>query len=171
VQGDDLLDIVGRLEQAWAQVAPGQTFDYVFLDEAVDSQYRAEERLGTIVTLGTILSLIVACLGLFGLATLVTVRRTKEIGIRKTMGASASDITLMISREFAILVGIAVLIASPVAFLALRAWLQGFAYQTTLSVWLFVGAALLALAVALLAVSYHAIRAARLDPVNALRYE
>ena len=171
VQTTDLRTMVDRLEQVWTEVAPGQTFDYAFLDEAVDQQYRAEQRLGTIVSFGTLLSILVACLGLFGLATLVTARRTKEIGVRKTMGASAPAITLMIAREFAVLVGVAVLVASPIAWYALRAWLQGFAYQAGVSPWLFIGAAVLALTVTLLAVSSQALRAARLDPVKALRYE
>jgi len=171
VEGSDLPGIVEHMKVVWADVVPGQAFDYVFLDEAVDSQYRAEERLGSIVSLGAILSIIVSCLGLFGLATLITARRTKEIGIRKSMGASAMNILMMISREFSVLVGIAVLIASPVAFFALRAWLQGFAFQTRLSIWVFIGSAVLALLVTLVTVSYQTIRAAQLDPVKALRHD
>ncbi len=171
IQSDDVSGVLDQLKEAWAEVAPGQAFDYVFLDDAVDSQYRAEERLGAVVTLGTVLSTVVSCLGLFGLATLIMARRTKEIGIRKTMGASAVHIMIMISREFAILVGIAVIVAIPIAFFGLQAWLQGFAFQTRLSVWLFMGAAALTFVVSYVTVSYHTIRAAQLDPVKALRYE
>ena len=171
IQGDDVQATIARLKEEWSQVAPGQTFEYQFLDDSVDGQYRAEQRLSTVVTLGTMLSILVACLGLYGLATLVTVRRIKEIGIRKTMGASTTKIAVMISQEFAILALIAVVIASPIAFFGLRAWLQEFAYRTGPSASLFVMAAILTLAVTLITVSYHAIRASRIDPVKALKYE
>ncbi|MEM6648452.1 MAG: ABC transporter permease [Bacteroidota bacterium] len=171
ITGQDLTDTIDVLRQTWAATVPGETFDFVFLDEAVDSQYRAEERLGTIVGFGTGLSVLVACLGLFGLATLIMTRRTKEIGIRKTLGASASRILVMVSAEFAILVAIAVAIASPVAYFALQRWLDDFAYQAPLGIGLFALAGAVTLAVALLAVSYQALRAARLNPVKALRHE
>ncbi|NND70855.1 MAG: FtsX-like permease family protein [Rhodothermales bacterium] len=170
-QATALPQIVDKVESVWNQVAPDQAFNYVFLDDAVDNQYRAEQRISSVVSLGTILSVIVACLGLFGLATLVTARRVKEIGIRKTMGASATGITMMISREFAVLATLAVVIASPLAFIALRFWLQEFAYRTPISVWIFVAAAFFTIAISVLTVGYQAIRAATVDPVVALRYE
>ncbi|MEM1097111.1 MAG: ABC transporter permease [Bacteroidota bacterium] len=171
IASQDLPGTIDLLRQTWAETVPGETFDFVFLDEAVDSQYRAEERLGTIVGFGTGLSVLVACLGLFGLATLVMTRRTKEIGIRKTLGASASRILVMVAAEFAVLVGIAVAVASPVAYFALQRWLSDFAYQAPVGIGLFVLAGAVTLAVALLAISYQAMRAARLNPVRALRYE
>ncbi|GAB5518056.1 MAG: ABC transporter permease [Rhodothermales bacterium] len=171
IAGQDLPGTIDLLRLTWEETVPGEAFDFVFLDEAINSQYRAEERLGTIVGFGTGLSVLVACLGLFGLATLVMTRRTKEIGIRKTLGASASRILVMVSTEFAVLVGIAVAVASPIAYFALHRWLNDFAYQAPIGVGLFVLAGVVTLLVALLAVSYQALRAAHLNPVKALRYE
>ena len=119
----------------------------------------------------TLLAVLIACLGLFGLASYVAEARTKEIGVRKVLGATVPQLIVMLSREFVVLVGVAFLLAAPVAYLVMQRWLEGFAYRASFGWVLFVGAGLLVLFIALVTVSYQAWRAARTNPVNALRYE
>jgi putative ABC transport system permease protein len=159
------------LEATWAKVAPGQTFDFRFLDESVNSQYEQETRLGRIVGIASLLAILIACLGLFGLATLSVARRTKEIGIRKVLGASVPTLVTMLSKDFAVLVLVAFVVAVPAAYFAMQAWLQDFAFRIAPGASTFLLAGLLALVIALATVSYHAIRAALADPVKSLRYE
>jgi putative ABC transport system permease protein len=159
------------IEAAWKKVTPNLPFNYTFVDDMVQRQYGQEQRLGTFVAYATFLVVVIACLGLFGLASLMAVKRTKEIGIRKVMGATAGDIIALFVRDFARLVGLAFVLATPVAFVVMRHWLEDFAYATVLKVSTFGLAGCLAIAVALLTVSYQSIRAARSNPVDALRYE
>jgi putative ABC transport system permease protein len=133
--------------------------------------YREEQRLSTIVKYASGLSIFVACMGLFGLATLVVTRRTKEIGIRKVLGADVSNIVGLLSKEFLIMVGIAALVSFPIAWFALHKWLEDFAYRISISWWVFVVAGLVALVIALLTVSFQAIKAAIANPVKSLRTE
>lgn len=156
---------------AWEQTATGMPFTFSFVDDAVDQQYRQEERLGKIVEYATLLVVLIACLGLFGLASLSIARRTKEIGVRKVLGASVHSIVLLLSKEFIKLVLIAFVITAPVAWLLLRDWLSDFAFATNLSLWTFLLAGGLAVLAALITVSYQSIRAATSNPVRALRYE
>ena len=159
------------LQAEWERLAPGAPFTYVFLDRAFDQLYRAEARLGRVVTVLSVLLVFIACLGLFGLAAFTVQKRTKEIGVRKVLGASTASIALLLSKDFLKLVILASVVAMPVAYYAASRWLQGFAYHTDLRLWSFIGAGALALGVALLTVSYQAIRAALADPVKSLRYE
>jgi putative ABC transport system permease protein len=159
------------LKNRWHQFVPDLPFDFFFLDEHVDRQYRAEERWGRIIGYSAVLAIFIACLGLFGLAAYTAERRTKEIGIRKVLGASVTNIVTLLSKEFVILVGIANLIAWPVAFYAMRRWLQDFAYRIELGPGVFALGGALALFIALLTVISQAIKAARANPVEALRYE
>jgi len=159
------------LRKKWKEFDSTGTFDYAFLDESFDSQYRAEERLGTIFSYFTLFAIFIACLGLFGLASFTAEQRTKEIGVRKVLGASVYGIVILLSKEFAKWVFIANIIAWPVAYYAMNKWLQDFAYRTNMGVWIFILAGALALIIALLTVSYQAIRAALSNPVEALRYE
>ena len=160
-----------RLGQAWERVSPQFPMDMAFLDEEFDRLYRAEQRMGTLFGAFTALAIVIACLGLLGLASFMTERRTREIGIRKVLGATASSIVLLLSREFVILVTVANLVAWPSAWYFMSRWLQDYAYHPPLNPLVFLGAALSALLIALLTVSFQAIRAAVSDPVDSIRYE
>ena len=171
IKPENIPGTLATLERTWQHVAPDQPYEYSFVDEAVDSQYRQEKRLGKIVGIASILAIVIACLGLFGLAALAVARRTKEIGIRKVLGASTPGLALLLSKDFALLVSVAFVLATPVAYLVMNYWLQDFAYRIEISWGIFLMAGLTALGVALLTVSYQAVRAALSDPVKALRYE
>ncbi|MDQ1352146.1 MAG: putative transport system permease protein [Acidobacteriota bacterium] len=164
-------DAIRFIKNKWQELVPGQLFEYSFLDEDVDRLYKTEMRLGKIFLIAASLAIIIACLGLFGLAAFTAEQRTKEIGIRKVLGASASEIVLLLSKEFTRWVLLANIVAWPIAWYAMHKWLQSFAYRITILPWPFILAGLLAFLIALLTVSYKAIRAAAVNPVNALRYE
>lgn len=159
------------MKDAWEKVAPGSPFSFTFLDETLNRQYLQEERLGSIVTAAAVFAVLIACLGLFGLAMLAAIRRTKEIGVRKVLGATVTDITLLIARDFIKLVLLAILLAVPLAYLAIGNWLEGFAYRKMPGPEVFLIAGLLALGVALLTVSFQAVKAGLTDPARSLRYE
>jgi putative ABC transport system permease protein len=167
----DLPKQVAALRSTWKTVAGSQDFEYRFLDDALNAAYIQEQRLGNVVTYASVLSIFIACMGLFGLATLVVVKRTKEIGIRKVLGADVSSIVRLISKDFVVLVLIAALIAFPVAWWALSDWLKDFNYRINIPLWIFFGAAVAALAVALITVSLQAVKAALSNPVKSLRTE
>ncbi len=160
-----------HIEQQLSLLAPGASFQYVFLDDVFNQMYRAEERLSRIFTTFAALAIFIACLGLFGLAAFTAERRTKEIGIRKVLGASVSGVVTLLSKDFVKLVLIANLIAWPIAWYAMNRWLQDFAYRVNLSWWVFALAGGMALLIALLTVGTQAIKAALANPVEALRYE
>lgn len=167
----NLQDQIASLKTAWKSIAGDQDFEYRFLDEALNAAYEQEQRLGNMVRYASVLSIFIACMGLFGLATLVVTKRTKEIGIRKVLGADVKSIVSLLSKEFVWLVVIASLIAFPAAWWALNTWLQDFAYRIQLTWWVFISATIMALIVAIITVSVQAIRAALLNPVNSLRTE
>jgi putative ABC transport system permease protein len=164
-------ETVAGLERAWAEVAPHLPFSYTFLDETFDEQYRADAQFGQLFGVFAGLAILVACLGLFGLASYTATQRTKEIGVRKVLGASEAGIVALLSRDVVRLVLVAFLVSAPVAYLVMGRWLEGFAYRVPVSPLLFVAAGLAALLLALSTVSYQAVRAATADPVKALRYE
>lgn len=159
------------LEKAWTAAVAGAPFNYTFVDQAVDSQYRQEERLSEIVMFGSALAIVIACLGLFGLASLMIVRRTKEIGVRKVLGASSSNIIVLVNKEFTKLVAIAFVIAVPVAWYGMHQWLQDFAYRIEIGLGVFLLSGTLALAIAWLTVSYQSAKATMINPVDSLRSE
>jgi putative ABC transport system permease protein len=167
----DVQGHIKSLEAAWKSVAADENFEFRFLDEALAASYEQEQRLGNIVKYASFLSIFIACMGLFGLATLVVVRRTKEIGIRKVLGASVPRIVSLLSKDFIVLVIVASVIAFPVAWWALSKWMEDFAYRIDIPWWIFISAAVLALVVALLTVSAQAIKAALMNPVKSLRTE
>ncbi len=171
IKPDDVSKILRDLRKKWAKIAPDQSFDYFFLDESFDLQYRAEEKLGLIFSNFTLLAILVACLGLFGLASFTAEQRTKEIGIRKALGATVSSIIVLLIKEFTKWVLLANIIAWPIAYVAMNHWLQNFAYRIKIGLGTFILAGVLALVIALLTVGYQAIKAARANPVEALRYE
>lgn len=162
---------LAAVEGAWNEVFPDKAFDYFFLEDELDRLYRAEERLGQVIGLFSLLAVFVACLGLFGLAAFTAERRTKEIGIRKVLGSSVAGVVTLLSKEFTTLVLVANVIAWPIAYWLLSRWLEGFAYRIDLGLGVFVTGGLLALVIAWLTVSYQSLRAALINPADALRYE
>jgi putative ABC transport system permease protein len=162
---------VDFLRERWAEINPGAPFAYSFFDQDYDALYRSEQRLGRLFLYFTSLALTIACLGMVGLVSFIAERRSKEIGIRKILGASVPNIALMLLKEFGLLIAAANLIAWPLAYYAMSAWLQDFAYRTPIGLGLFAGAALLVLLIAFFSVSLQTFRAANADPIRALRYE
>ncbi|NOR13820.1 MAG: FtsX-like permease family protein [Candidatus Aminicenantes bacterium] len=171
IDPERISDAIASMEYAWKNFSPDYPFEYRFLDEEYDAMYRTEQRVGTIFKSFALLAIIISCLGLFGLASFLAERRTKEIGIRKALGASISEIVLLLSKEFTKWVVVANLIAWPIAYFAMHQWLQGFAHRISIGMGPFVMAALLAVFIALLTVIYQAAKAALTDPAKALRYE
>lgn len=159
------------IEQAWTAWEPGYPFRHFFVDSDYQQFYEQEQRLGSLYTSFTILAILIACLGLFGLASFITTQRTKEIGVRKVMGASVPGIVVLLSKEFTYLVLIACLIGFPVAWYAMDIWLQEFAYATSMGWIVFAASGIAALSIAWLTVSYQSIRTATANPVESLRYE
>jgi putative ABC transport system permease protein len=155
----------------WDQLSPVFPFEYSFLDEDFDKLYRSDEKVGRIVGIFSMLAIIVACFGLFGLASFAAEQRTKEIGIRKVFGASVSEIIFLLSREFTKWVLVANVLAWPIAYFSMSRWLQNFAYKISLGVGIFFVSGFLALCIALATVSYQSIKAAVSDPIESLRYE
>ncbi|OIR00655.1 macrolide export ATP-binding/permease protein MacB [mine drainage metagenome] len=164
-------NLIPQVEKKWKEMASGMPFSYRFLDDAFNEMYISEKRVGTIAIVFAILAVFVACLGLFGLVTFMAEQRTKEIGVRKVLGASVSNLVAMLSKDFLKLVIISTIIAFPVAWWGMRNWLQNFAYRIDISWWIFLAAAVIALAVALITISFQAIKAANANPVKSLRTE
>ena len=171
VRPENLSEVLAFLKQQWQAFEPAYPFQYNFLDDDFDQLYRAEQRLNQIFGYASFLAIFIACLGLFGLAAFTAQQRTKEIGIRKVLGASFTEIVLLLSKDFARLVLVAFILATPPAYFAMRRWLDSFAYRIDLSWEIFLLAGLTTLGVALMTVSYQAVRAALADPVESLRYE
>ena len=163
--------IVSSIEQQWKSLAPGEPFEYTFLDQDFDSLFRSEMRLSDIFTVFSSLAIFIACLGLFALAAFTTEQRTKEIGVRKAHGATVFSLTLLLSKEFTRLVLIAIIPAIVVGWYVADWWLGDFMYRIELSPILFVGSALVAILIALITVSYQSVKAATGSPVGSLRYE
>lgn len=169
VNSTNIPTLIDDLQQTWNRMGPGQPFDYTFMDDAFAGVYAAESRIGSIFSVFTFLAIFIACLGLFGLATFTAEQRTKEIGIRKVIGASVPRIFLMLTTEIIKWVLIANLVALPLAYYFMKQWLQGFAYPVGMSWWIFAAAILGSVLIALITVSQQAIRAATRNPVQALR--
>lgn len=159
------------VEKKWYQFYPPESFSYKFYDEIIEQMYEQERHLARLVDLSTIISIFISCLGLFGLAILTAFQRTKEIGIRKVLGASASGIVRLLSTEYILLVIIALLIATPVAWWAMNKWLEKFTYRIEIKWWMFFLAGSAAVLIALITVGFHAIKAAMANPVKSLRTE
>jgi putative ABC transport system permease protein len=159
------------LKKAYLAMFPGNPFEYFFADASYDQQYHAEQKLGRVFVASAAVAILIACMGLFGLVSYAARQRTKEIGIRKVLGASVADITALLSKDFVKLVAVAVIIASPVAWWLMQKWLQDFAYRTAVSWWIFLAAGILALLLALATVCVQAIKAAVANPVKSLRSE
>jgi putative ABC transport system permease protein len=171
IETEDISRTVGLLESKWKEFLPHQPFEYMFLDARFNELYRTEQQIGRIFGVFATLAIVIGCLGLFGLAAFTAEQRTKEIGIRKVLGASAPGIIRLLLKEFVILVGISNLVAWPIAYLVMRRWLQDFAYRTSLGLGVFLLAGVLTLLIALFTVSFQAVKAALAEPIRSLRYE
>ena len=171
IRPKDVAGTLDFLKTQWGKAVPDTPFEYSFLDTSFDQLYRAEARLGMLFGGFSVLAIVVAALGLFGLASISVQQRTKEIGIRKAVGASVTNVVLLLSREYVVLVGIANLVAWPIAYYAMNRWLENFAYRVDPAIPTFVLGGLLSLSIALLTVGYKTCKAAGANPVDALRYE
>ncbi len=169
LSGGMISETASKLRKKWESLFPDQPFNYAFLDESFDKMYRAEEQMNKIFTSFSLIAIIISCLGLFGLAAYMTEKRTKEVGIRKVVGASMSGILYLLSKEFTIWVLVANMIAWPAAYYVMNRWLQTFAYHVELNVWIFIFSGLLALLIAWITVSYQSIKIARSNPATSLR--
>ena len=170
-KGADTKSVIEALEKNWKNLSPDQPFNYRFLDDAFARMYEAEQRVGTIAGIFGLLSILVSCLGLFGLAAFTTEQRTKEIGIRKVLGASVTGITSLLAKDFMKLVVLAIVIATPLAWYFMKKWLSDFAYRIDIQWWMFLVAGAVAVAIAFLTVSFQSVKAALANPVKSLRSE
>ncbi len=171
ISSDNVPATIAHIEKVWQEFSPEFPFDFHFVDDLVDSQYQSEERLAKTIGYFAGLGIFIACLGLFGLAAFMAEQRTKEIGVRKVLGASVGGILLLLSREFSKWVVVANVVAWPLAYFAMNKWLADFAYRAEIGVWPFVLSAVLALAIAMATVSYQSLKAATANPIDSLRYE
>jgi putative ABC transport system permease protein len=171
IKPGDIKGTLDFLKRKWEALVPHMPFNSFFLDESFDRQFRNIERSREILSYFTFLAIFIACLGLFGMASFTAERRTKEVGIRKVMGATVSSITLLLTKEFTRLVILANLFAWPIAYFVMNNWIRNFPYRTSIGIWSFILSGGMALVIAWFTVSYQAIKAATADPVEALRYE
>ncbi len=169
ISTDHLQETVKQIGQKWVAAIPYRPFEYVFLNDFFDSKYRAEERFGNLFFNFALLAIFISCLGLLGLASYSTLQRTKEIGVRKVLGANSTTIVRLLSLDFVKLVLIAFIIASPLSWLGMHIWLRDFAYRTSISWWIFIVAGIAAILIAFITISFQAIKAAVANPVKSLR--
>ena len=170
-QPDNWQKTIADLSTVWKQFYPDAPFDYQFYDQTMETFYKQDRQLAKVINLATIIAVLISCLGLFGLATLTAHQRTKEIGIRKVLGASVAGVVALLSKDFVKLVLVAIVLASPLAWWAIDKYLQSFVYRIGVSGWVFMGAGMLAIIIALLTVSFQAIKTALVNPVKSLRSE
>ncbi len=171
IQTNNYSDAIASIKAKWSQLAPHRPFLYSFLDETFNEQYNADIRFRKLFTIFSCLAIFIACLGLFGLATYSAMLRTKEIGIRKVLGAEVSSIVKLLSKDFIELVGVAIVIAIPFSWYAMRQWLSEYAYRIDVEWWVFLLAGAIALSIAIFTVGFHALKSANNNPVNSLRAE
>jgi ABC-type antimicrobial peptide transport system permease subunit len=164
-------EVLSGIEENWKATYPEGLFDYNFLDESIASFYKEEKRMSQILTIFAIIAIFISCLGLYGLASFMAAKRTKEVGIRKVLGASVQQIVMLFSKEFVWLVVIAFVLATPLTWYFMHQWLQNFAYQIDLNIGLFLLAGCASLLIALITVSYRSLKTAMANPVESLRNE
>ncbi|TXN37776.1 FtsX-like permease family protein [Flagellimonas hymeniacidonis] len=167
----DFKNTIAQIKQIWNTMAPHQPFQYYFMDDSFNDTYKAEQQLGSIFVVFTFLSILIACLGLFGLAVFNAEKRTKEIGIRKVLGANVGQITYKLIIDFLKLVGVAILVSLPIGWFAMNKWLEDFSYRIEIEWWVFAIASLLAIVIALLTVGLQSVKAAIVNPTKSLRTE
>ncbi|MGH2566636.1 MAG: ABC transporter permease, partial [Ginsengibacter sp.] len=170
-QASEAKAILANVEKEWKKVFEDRPFNYRLMNESIASLYEQESNTAWLVNSAMLITIFISCMGLFGLGMFTAEKRTKEIGIRKVLGASVTDITTMLNKDFALLVLVAILIASPIAWYLMNQWLLDFAFRTDISWWVFIVAGLAAIIIALLTVSFHAVKAAFTNPVKSLRTE
>ena len=163
--------MLSKVEAVMKKHNPAYPFQYSFVDEAFNAKFKSEQLIGTLSKLFAILAILISCLGLFGLAAYTAEQRSKEIGIRKVLGASVSGLVKLLSKDFLKLVGISILTAMPIAWFAMDNWLQDYAYRIEINWWIFVMAGVVAILIALLTVSFQAVKAALANPVDSLKTE
>jgi putative ABC transport system permease protein len=171
LQSGDLQKTISSVQTTWNKYFPNDPFNYYFLDEFFNKQYQADQQFGKMFTLFAFLAILIACFGLLGLSAYNILQRTKEVGIRKVLGASAQNVVYILSKDFLSLVVVSFVIAAPVSWLLMHNWLQGFAYRISIDWWVFAFAGLTALLIALGTISFQAIKAALANPVKALKNE
>lgn len=171
VKTNDYAGLIATFKKTWSEINSASPFDYSFLDQDFQKNYEKEERTSQLIRYFTSIAIVIACLGLFGLATFTTERRVKEIGVRKVLGASVSQIVALLSKDFLKLVIISIVVSSPIAYYVMDEWLQGFAYSIEIQWWVFLIAGAAAILIAVLTVSFQAIKAAIANPVKSLRSE
>jgi putative ABC transport system permease protein len=171
IRSDNTAATLASIEEIWNKFTPEQPFSYYFMDDMLDGLYQNEKTSGQIFGIFSILAVVIACIGLFGLSTYMAEQRTKEVGIRKVLGSTASKIVVLMSRDFAKLVAVAFLIAVPIAYFIMVKWLQSFSFRTSVQLWIFLIAGVVALVVAQFTVSFQALRAANTNPADSLRFE
>ena len=171
VKGKNLESTIQYVKQTWNNFSPRHPFDHSFMDDDFSALYKSEETTGNIFILFALFAIFIACLGLFGLSSFTAERRTKEIGIRKVLGSSVSGIVVLLSKQFIKLVIISIIISIPLSFFLMKEWLENFAYRTEMKLWIFLIAGLIAFLIAVITVSFQAIKAANANPVKSLRYE
>jgi putative ABC transport system permease protein len=163
--------VLSSIEKLWTRTFPDYVYQFQFLDKTIESFYKQENQLSQLYKIFAGIAIFISCLGLYGLVSFMAVQRTKEVGIRKVLGASAGRIVLLFSKEFTLLIGIAFVIATPFAYYFMHAWLQNFSYRVNLGVGIFLLAILFSILVAWITVGYRAVRAAMANPVKSLRTE
>jgi putative ABC transport system permease protein len=171
INTSDVQGILAQIKTKWEAVSAGLPLEYSFMDDDFNQHYTGDRKIGELFTIFAVLAIFIACLGLFGLATFIAEQRTKEIGIRKVLGANISAITALLSKDFVRLVIIAIVIASPLAYYFMDKWLEAFAYRIDIQWWVFIAAGILVILIALFTVSFQAIKTALMNPVNSLRSE
>jgi hypothetical protein len=162
---------LSQVEKVWKQIYPAATFNYKFYDESLAAMYEKDQQTATLINVSMAITIFISCIGLFGLALFTAQKRAKEISIRKILGASITNIVTMLSRDFVILIIISLLIASPIAWYFMSGWLQSFAYRINISLWVFILAGAAAIFIALLTISFQAVKAVIANPVKSLRTE
>ena len=172
LRSDDALEgQLAGIKATYDQFFPGNPFEYFFLDSFFNEQYKAEQQFGSVCSLFAVLAIFIACLGLFALATFMAKQRTKEIGIRKVLGASVLSLIKLLSKDFLKLVVVSILIATPIAWYGMSQWLQDFAYHISVPWWAFLVAGMAAILIAFLTVSFQSVKAALMNPVTSLKSE
>ncbi|HMF71556.1 MAG TPA: FtsX-like permease family protein, partial [Flavitalea sp.] len=167
----DLKGVMAKIETSYGKIFPDEEFRYFFVDERIQEFYQTEQRMGQIAGLSTVIAILISCLGLFGLSSFTVIQRTKEIGIRKVLGASINSILFLLSKDFLKLVLIAFILSAPIAYYVTDVWLEKFAYKMDVTAWIFIASGVASVFIALITISFRTVNAAKADPVKSLRYE
>jgi len=171
MKNENIPDTIGFIQDVTGKINPNYPFEFHFLNENIERYYQTERQINRIITYFTVLAVFISCLGLFGLSLFMAEQRNKEIGIRKTLGATVSNIVGLMSKDFLLLVAVANLISWPASYFIMNKWLQNFTYRINMGLWIFALAAGMALFIALITISFQTIKAATANPVDSLRYE